>query len=275
LWNNCRRLVQNDPSLSDVKILRMNNSEARRYGQALRHNSVVESLSISVVESLAISDGTELTLDSNGDLDPLLEFIARSQSLKKFVLRDVRDVRAVGHFFFAVSKSSSIKELCLSTLTIPQKSLKILLSHTTSLIKLRILWASIEMSTEEITAQDALTDQNSSIEELEINGVGAPLLIQVLEQFGSHSNIKRLSIDARWDCGKSVSLSRSVQQLLEASATLQTVEFAWWEFEASTFGPISSGLKNSKSLQNMVLSHCKLDSESEELLQSFSNFKSS
>jgi hypothetical protein len=42
----CMRLQENDPTLSEVTIISLNNNNARRYGEALQHNTVVNKLTV-------------------------------------------------------------------------------------------------------------------------------------------------------------------------------------------------------------------------------------
>jgi hypothetical protein len=137
----CSRLRQNDPSLIKLSLhlgsgIIDNTRIVRHYGKALEDNNVVESLRIN-----GGSSEFELSLDNDGDLDPLNEFMEKSQSLQFVCLYHVRDVRAVGRLVFALSKSSSIKVLSMVQLSIPSDSLSNLFRQTKSLRKLVLNFA--------------------------------------------------------------------------------------------------------------------------------------
>jgi hypothetical protein len=115
--------------------------------------------------------------------------------------------------------------------------------------------------------------QNTSIEQLDIANVKEAFVIQMLNHFGSQSKLKRLSIntiDYTWrgiSNLMSFSFSKRLQQLLESSSTLQSIELLNYYLHPSTFEPISVGVMRSQSLQKIALTSCKVDSKSALLLQ--------
>jgi hypothetical protein len=253
-----RRLQQNDPAKSYVRIWGLCNNSARQYGDALQNNTVVQEI---------IMQGSELTLDDdNDDVDLLLQFIETSQSLKVFGMLGVQNAGVVGRFLVALSKSSSIKELSLRHIVTPSESLENLLCGTQSLTKLEIDSSSFEGQFA------AIESHNRSIEELELVAVDTEdSLIHVLEHFGAKSKMKRLSIGSTSqssDTDMSSVLSKCIQQLLGACSNLQTVHFRDFKFQASTFGPIATEIKTSQSLQNLQIDTCKFDSGSTDLFRS-------
>jgi hypothetical protein len=178
----------------------------------------------------------------------------------------------------AASKSSSIKELKLHSLTIPANCLELLLSiktisfcylaipadslerllcRTQTLIRFKMKWSSIEESSAVSKDQaPAAFSQNKSIEDLILCGMEKSILIPSLCHLGSHTNIKRLEIDSKsypHVMTMSVLLSKSMQQLLTESSTLQTLKFRQYDFQASTFDLISTGIESSHSLQTIIL----------------------
>jgi hypothetical protein len=165
-------------------------------------------------------------LDNKGAL--ILEFIENSRSVRIFILWGVSDVRVVGCFLLAVSKSLSITEIILTNLRMSADSLEKIVGGMHSLTQLSMSTITImESPNEECTGETPVEMfGNESIEELEIINVRKLGIFQVLKEFGSHSNIKRFSIDGyRWNTVMSVSLPKRIQHLLEASATLESVEF--------------------------------------------------
>jgi hypothetical protein len=251
----CSCLQQNDPSLFEIYIVDLSNNKARRYGEALQQNTVVEELNLR---------GRNLSLD-NGDLDLLFEFIERSQSLTRVYLGSIWDVRVIRRFLFALSRSSSVEDIKLhESAAVPAESLQRLLCCMRSLIKLTMFRIRIIM--EGSMAQPSVEfSQDKSIEDLNLQTVEESCAIQVLHFFGSQSNIKRLSIRL-CNTEMSASFSKCLEQFLTASASLQTINLESCNFVASTFEPISAGLKHCQNLQKMVLSSCDFDSESADLL---------
>jgi hypothetical protein len=66
----------------------------------------------------------------------------------------------------------------------------------------------------------------------------------------------------------SLSSSKPIQRFLERSVTVQSTQFCLYNFKASSFEPIAAGVKSSQSLQKIVVSRCRFDSESTKFLQS-------
>jgi hypothetical protein len=253
----CMRLQENDPTLSEVTIISLNNNNARRYGEALQHNTVVNKLTIWHASQLTLDDD-----DNNVDL--LLQFIETSRSLETFHwIRNDDNVRVSRRFLLAVSRSTSMKDLSLSNMTIPADSLEYLFNHTQSLTKLTM------SSRISIEGAFVALSRNTSIEELTIYGDVDSVWIKVLDHVGPQPNIKRLFIYGGLRLvNMSVPLSKSIQRFLEASATLQSIEFANYIFDAFTFEPIAAGLKQSQSLKKIRLFFCTFDYESRMLFQS-------
>jgi hypothetical protein len=258
----CWKLQQNDPGLTSVNIRALDNRKALRYRHALQNNSVVEAMRIWTL--------SELTLD-DVYFDGLLDFIATSKSLKTFVLRIMYNVHVVGLFLSAASRSSSIKEITLGEVVIPSDSLERLLCRTKSLT-IFIMRSTTIQESNGVSKKQALAafSQNKSIVKLSLGNVEESLLIPLFSQLNLNTNIKELSIASLSveHLRMSVVLSESIQQLLTESATLQTIEFRRYDFQASTFSLLSTGLKRSRCLQKLVLAGCRFDEESTELFRS-------
>jgi hypothetical protein len=244
------RLQQNDPTITKVTI-----KHRRGLNVELDDNNAW----------FNIDNGRGLMFN-NGNFDLLLHFIETSQSLQTFSLLSFlhfSDIHTIARVLLAVSKSSSIKYLRLSSVTVTADSLENLFNHTRSLTKLSMKWIIIE-------GAFIAPSRKSSIEELElVSGFNESPLIQVLEYVRPNSNIKRLSIFCRliMPADMSVSLSRSIQQFLEASTSVQRIEFEMFTFQALSFGPIATAIKSSHDLLDLNFNRCSFDSESTELLK--------
>jgi hypothetical protein len=263
--DQCRRLQQNDPTLTDVRICSHNSHKARRYGEALQQNTVVLELRICV--------GSGLSLDADGNLDLLFEFVEKSRSLTSFTLDSMSDVRVISRFLLALSRSSTIKEISLTLLKIDAESLKRFLCYTQSVNKLEMSMIHLTSLTGESPGHStgqtpAQIPQNRSIEELKLTDVEESSIVQVLYQFGSQSKIRRFSLGGgRRNPGVNASMSEGLQQFLTASDTIESIEFDNLDFQASSFEPISAALKHSQNLQKMILKCCRFDSVCTELFK--------
>jgi hypothetical protein len=292
----CSRLQRNDPELSELAIYYINNTKLYQYGKALQENTVVENLTL--IEDVELF-AEESILSCNSELlEEIFEFIDQGQRLTRFTLMSTSNVQVNSRFLYGLVKNSSIKEVSLTHLTIDPDSLKSFLSYTQSVTKLEISMIHLTSFMPEShvflhgrgTGQTAVQfPQNKSIQELKffLTDAEESSIVLVLYQFGSQSNIKLLSLGggklssagsqlsalvknlhASMSLNMYVPLSEGLQHFLTASATLESIEFDYLDFKASTFEPISVGLKHSQNLQKMILDSCRFDSESTELLQS-------
>jgi hypothetical protein len=152
----------------------------------------------------------------------------------------------------------------LNKCTVTADSLENLFNQTQSLTKLKMQFTIIE-------GAFVAPSRTTSIEELELIASNMDeqqsSLIQVVDHVGPHSNIKRLSINGCAEIKMRVLLSRSIQQFFLASASVQSIKFAYFNFQALSFGPIATAIKSSHNLQDLNINRCLFDSESTELLK--------
>jgi hypothetical protein len=166
----------------------------------------------------------------------------------------------VGRFVLALSRSSSIQAIELEKVTLSLDSLTRLICSTQCLKKLVVnLILTEELGTISTRQTPEELPQNRSIEQLDIANVKEAFVIQMLNHFGSQSKLKRLSIntnDYTWRGESnlmSFSFSMRLQQLLESSSTLQSIELLDYYLHPSTFEPIAVGVMHSQSLQRRYL----------------------
>jgi hypothetical protein len=164
-------------------------------------------------------------------------FIERSQSLKKFELMFVSDASVVLRFIAPASRNSLIKEIRLIFLNIPTDSLESYLCHSKNLTKFAMESTSIEVAYGVSKAQAiAAFSQNKAIEQLILCNLEESILIPLLNHLKSNTSIKQLDISWLYAV-ISDQVSKSIQQLLKESATLQTIELGYGShFKVSTFG---------------------------------------
>jgi hypothetical protein len=130
-------------------------------------------------------------------------WLETSQSLKRFELQSVRDVRIVGRFLLSASKNSSIKEIRLITVTIPADSLIGFICCSKALTKLMMGWKAItETPAEEISGQTLVVRQQNvrplcvgddSMDQGQITSTTYPSSGE--EQQHNHSVVEFLQID--------------------------------------------------------------------------------
>jgi hypothetical protein len=107
----------------------------------------------------------------------------------------------------------------------------------------------------------------TNVEELKLLGDQEISKIQIYKQFWS--KFKFVSIyGGRLERNMRERLSKYIQQFLQGSVCIQTITFHWYDFKASTFSPISAGVKPNQSLQTISLDSSRFDLESRESLQS-------
>jgi hypothetical protein len=140
-----------------------------------------------------------LTLEDGEHFDLLFDFIETSQSLKRFRLRWISNVSIVNRFLSVAARNSSIKEIILENITIPEDSLKnLLLCYTQSVKALTMDKASIVESNGVSPRQVAVAlSQNKSIEEFDLCRMEDLFFIPLLNQLGLNTNMKRLHIGGR------------------------------------------------------------------------------
>jgi hypothetical protein len=107
--DNLMRLQRNDRMFTAVEIW-CNDDNARQYGAALQHNTVVEDLTFNGCNA--------------DDSDLLIQFIETSQSLETFSYCFGCYVHTNARALLAVSKSSSITTLRLNSVIVPPTSEK-------------------------------------------------------------------------------------------------------------------------------------------------------
>jgi hypothetical protein len=251
-------LRRNDPSETEIDLHSRDFTDAAKLSAALLSNTFVNSIWLDL-EGLWIE---------NNNWDSLLRVLATHENFERVTLIDEDDFDErnppdrVAPFLLAIQQNPRVQTVHLEYLKLYGDSMASFLGSATSITTLHMCRCGIEAPGGALAVAAAL-QRNKHIQRLELRYLDEIYLIPILNNLGSNTSVKELSL---WFFGQSLNSSLALQNSLESTKTIRQFEFHGIHVDMNQFRPIAQGLTQSTSVTDVKLYNCYFNTQEKALL---------
>jgi len=248
-------LGENDPARTGITISLRNEPSDADLAQALQHNPFITAITVNL-------EGVQTTNLNWGDF---LRVIETRGNLVKVTLMDAIHVSPAPAAFVsailrAIQQNAAIRSVMMATLCLPI-NLCSFVDTASSMTSFSLCCCVMEPVEREQGTRDLAValQRTTNINTMEIVQLNDIYAIPILQGLRSNISLKNLFIGSVRDF--STATAQAIQQLLESTTSIQTIELSSPSFKVEEFSPVAQGIISSQSLSELKLSCCRLRDE--------------
>ena len=222
-------LRENDPSRTQIMLSLNGESSDADLAQALQQNPFITELAV------------DLSAEQRIGWNSLLHVIKTRDNLVKVSLTDAifanpAPAALVSAIFRAIQQNAATRTVLLSSLRLPA-DISTFVDAASSITYFSLCDSDMEPVEQEQGARDlaAALQRNNNIRTLALDFMDDTYVVPILESLQANVSLKKLFVNSVRDF--STVTAQAIQQLLESTTSIQTIELATPSFKVEEFSP--------------------------------------